>query len=140
MSTKKNAAKTAVVAAALPTVGQIQVLACRLMEDCLVRAGEHFLDSGNWPEDQRDSINAAELALDSVKWLASRLPLDFDEFTYLHCRIQSTISLAAAAFPDKSTPTWRWLRSAESGFSDVLYAMEIAEQAEIQVSKIGGAA
>lgn len=138
MSTKKSAANVAVVAAALPTVGQIQVLACRLMEEGLARAIEFCRD--DWNDEQRHPINAAELALDNVRLLTTRLPLDFDEFTYLHHRIQSTISLAAAAFPDKNTPTWRWLRSAESGFTDALCAMEIAEQAEIQASKNRGAA
>ncbi|MGE8318336.1 MAG: hypothetical protein ACN6OP_12835 [Pseudomonadales bacterium] len=129
MSTKKNiAAKGA--AASLPTLGQIQFLACKLMEVNLGQAINFACEAGIWKEEYQRPINVAELALECVRGLRARTPLDIDEFIGNYTRIQSTIAAACTTFPDKDTGAWRLLHAAETGFTEFDEALELAEAAE----------
>ena len=132
MSTKKNAACEAVEAAALPSVGQIQLLACKLLE---VSVG-YAIHSCEDESQDYDAINVAELALDGVRDLTAKLPMEFHAFVCAHARIASAAMLACDAYSNKDSATWRFLNRAATGFSSIVGALEIADEAR----KKGGAA
>lgn len=114
----------------LPSPSQIQFLACKMLEDRLESAIQHACEPGIWRDEWQAHVNAADLVREGVQRLKAALPLDFDEFSFMHARIQSTIALVAAAFPDKDTAAWRNLHAAETGFTEVLEALELAEQVD----------
>lgn len=132
MTTKKNTAAK-VEAAALPTVAQVQALACKLMDMSLSRAIALAI-GGEWKENHQDALNTAEVALDCVRELAGQPPMDADEFGVKLSRIQSVVTLACAAFPDKDTSAWRNLHAAETGFTAVYDALYLAEEAALELA------
>lgn len=132
MTTTNNAASTAVRAAAclntiqneasgrLPSAEQTMHLGLFMVAEALRCAIDAALEIAD--EDPCvDSVNTAELALQTVKRL-SVVQDDFDQQWFL---VYSAARLAADSFPDKDTPAWRHLNAAVQSSSVFLEAWQL---------------
>ena len=124
------------VAGLMPSVGQIQHLACAMLHASLVNAYEWATKGSAFKEEWVDAINAAELAADGVAELMAKLPMGGMEFCDEFFKLRSVARLAAAAFPDKGSAVWRSLDAAENGFLEIFQALELAGAFKME----GGAA
>ena len=96
----------------LPTVEQVQRLACAMVADWL-RAGIDSACRDGWPDELGDHVNTAELALAAVERLGASLPGGADGFESEWLMLGGALRLIAATWPDKGGAAWGLFEAAE---------------------------
>lgn len=142
MNPQKNAARTAVKAAAcanqatpaalavtLPTVSQTMHLAVTTVACWLRNAIGHVMRD-TWHDEYGDSVNTVELALLSVERLSTGLPMEREDFDSEWLLIGGAVRLAVAAFPDKEMAAWRCLNAATQSLTVFAEALELVANQE----------
>jgi len=96
----------------LPTVEQVQRLACAMVADWLRKGIDADCRDG-WPDDRGDCVNAAQLVLMAVERLGESLPGDADGFTREWLILGSALRLVVSTWPDKGGAAWGLFDAAE---------------------------
>ena len=96
----------------LPTMEQVQRLACAMVADWL-RAGIDSACRDGWPDELGDHVNTAELALAAVERLGASLPGGADGFESEWLMLGGALRLIAATWPDKGGAAWGLFNAAE---------------------------
>ena len=96
----------------LPTVEQVQRLACAMVADWLRKGIDADCRDG-WPDDRGDCVNAAQLVLMAVERLGESLPGDADGFKREWLILGSALRLVVSTWPDKGGAAWGLFDAAE---------------------------
>ena len=96
----------------LPTVEQVQRLACAMVADWLRKGIDADYRDG-WPDELGDHVNTAELALAAVERLGASLPGGADGFESEWLMLGGALRLVVSTWPDKGGAAWGLFDAAE---------------------------
>lgn len=110
----------------LPTVEQVQRLACAMVADWLRKGIDADYRDG-WPDELGDHVNTAELALAAVERLGASLPGGADGFESEWLMLGGALRLVVSTWPDKGSAAWGLFGAAEQAARVLGEALEFVE-------------
>ncbi len=107
----------------LPTVEQVQRLACAMVADWLRKGIDADCRDG-WPDEREGHVCAAEMALGVVERLGALPPEGADGFRSEWLVLGGALRLITATWPDKGSAAWGLFEAAEQSVRVMGEALE----------------